>query len=41
MTDTRQLEMKIHKLAERIGKLEALLKELKDEYTTRKEGLHD
>lgn len=30
MTDTRQLEMKIHKLMERIVKLEAELKEIKD-----------
>ena len=30
MTDTRYLEMKIHKLMERIGKLEAELKEIKD-----------
>jgi FtsZ-binding cell division protein ZapB len=40
MSNVNQLEMKLHKLADRIGKLESEVKELKNEYSTRKENVH-
>jgi len=40
MTDVNQLEMKLHKLTDRISKLESEVKELKNEYSTRKENVH-
>jgi len=40
MTNVNQLEMKLHKLTDRIGKLESEVKELKNEYSTRKENVH-
>ena len=41
MSGTKNIEMKLHKLADRIGRLEAELKELKNEYATRKESVYD
>lgn len=40
MTNINQLEMKLHKLTDRISKLESKVKELKNEYSTRKENIH-